>query len=172
VSAAERGPWGRGRVLLAGALLLCVALVAGVLFLQGTRGSAGDPGATAAATATPQPTTTQPTTTQATTLAPEVTHTPRSGLPRVAESALPEEARETLRLIDDGGPYPFRQDDGTFFNREGHLPAQGRGYYREYTVQTPRSPDRGARRIVAGADGDLYYTDDHYDSFRQIAEGE
>jgi ribonuclease T1 len=49
------------------------------------------------------------------------------------------------------------------------LPAQGEGYYKEYTVETPGSPDRGARRIVAGSGGEFYYTDDHYRSFRRIA---
>ena len=48
------------------------------------------------------------------------------------------------------------------------LPARPRGYYREFTVPTPGSPARGARRVIAGRDGDLYYTGDHYESFRQI----
>ncbi len=83
---------------------------------------------------------------------------------------LPAEARITLTLIDQGGPYPYRQDDGTFQNREGILPDRDQGHYREYTVDTPGSPDRGARRIVAGADGERYYTDDHYESFREVVE--
>ncbi len=83
---------------------------------------------------------------------------------------LPAEALSTLTLIDQGGPYPYRQDDGTFQNREGILPDRDREHYREYTVDTPGSSDRGARRIVAGADGERYYTDDHYDSFREILE--
>ena len=98
--------------------------------------------------------------------------TPLSGLDWVAESALPPQARGTLELIRDGGPYPFDEDDGIFANRERILPRQARGYYREYTVVTPGSRDRGARRIISGTDGDRYYTDDHYDSFRQIEEGE
>ena len=98
--------------------------------------------------------------------------TPLSGLDWVAESALPPQARGTLELIRDGGPYPFDEDDGIFPNRERNLPRQARGYYREYTVVTPGSRDRGARRIFSGTDGDRYYTDDHYDSFRQIEEGE
>lgn len=98
--------------------------------------------------------------------------TPLSGLDSVAESALPPQALRTLELIRDGGPYPFDEDDGIFANRERILPRQARGYYREYTVVTPGSRDRGARRIISGTDGDRYYTDDHYDSFRQIEEGE
>lgn len=85
-------------------------------------------------------------------------------------SFLPAEATDTLRLIERGGPYPYRQDDGTFGNREGRLPKKARGYYREYTVETPGSPDRGARRIIAGGQPptEYFYTADHYGSFRQF----
>jgi guanyl-specific ribonuclease Sa len=83
---------------------------------------------------------------------------------------LPAEAIDTLRLIERGGPYPYRQDDGVFGNRENRLPRQSRGYYREYTVETPGSRDRGARRIVAGGRPpvEYFYTDDHYRSFRRF----
>ena len=83
---------------------------------------------------------------------------------------LPAEAIDTLRLIEGGGPYPYRQDDGVFGNREGRLPRQSRGYYREYTVETPGSRDRGARRIIAGGRPpvEYFYTDDHYGSFRRF----
>ncbi len=83
---------------------------------------------------------------------------------------LPPEAIATLRLIERGGPYPHRQDDGVFGNRERRLPLQSRGYYREYTVETPGSRDRGARRIIAGGrpPGEFFYTDDHYRSFRRF----
>jgi ribonuclease T1 len=100
---------------------------------------------------------------------PAASSTPDSGLPRVAVADLPGQAHEALRLIDAGGPFPYRQDGTVFANQEGHLPARPTGYYREYTVATPGSPDRGARRLVVGTDGDVYYTDDHYDSFRQVA---
>jgi ribonuclease T1 len=82
--------------------------------------------------------------------------------------ALPPEAIDTLLLIEEDGPFPYDQDGSTFQNREGILPDHPRGYYREYTVETPGSPDRGARRVVTGRDGERYYTDDHYDSFRFI----
>lgn len=88
----------------------------------------------------------------------------------VARSALPPEARDTLARIDHGGPFPYRNDGSIFHNREGLLPARGGGYYREYTVRTPGARDRGARRIVAGAGGERYYTDDHYRSFKRIRE--
>lgn len=83
---------------------------------------------------------------------------------------LPAEARATLELIRAGGPFPYERDGAVFANREGHLPKRRHGYYREYTVPTPGAADRGARRIVGGRGGELYYTDDHYRSFRRIIE--
>lgn len=83
---------------------------------------------------------------------------------------LPQEARETLALIERGGPFPYRKDGSRFGNREKRLPPKAHGYYREYTVPTPGARDRGARRIVAGRDGEYYYTDDHYNSFKRIRE--
>lgn len=88
----------------------------------------------------------------------------------VKVSELPAQARETLALIKAGGPFPYARDGVVFNNREGLLPKRERGYYREYTVKTPASKDRGARRIVAGRAGELYYTHDHYRSFRRIIE--
>ncbi len=93
-----------------------------------------------------------------------------SGLPVIAIGDLPPEALDTLDAIADGGPYEFAKDDSVFQNREGILPGREQGYYREYTVVTPGEDDRGARRIVSGADGEAYYTDDHYDSFSEIVE--
>jgi ribonuclease T1 len=86
----------------------------------------------------------------------------------VRESKLPAEARQTLELIDRGGPFPYAKDGSVFGNFERLLPAHQRGYYHEYTVPTPGSRDRGARRIVTGQGGEIYYTDDHYDSFRAV----
>ena len=83
---------------------------------------------------------------------------------------LPREARQTLLLIKAGGPFRHSQDGKPFRNREKLLPRQERGYYREYTVRTPGARDRGARRIVAGRNGEYYYTDDHYRSFKRIIE--
>jgi ribonuclease T1 len=89
-------------------------------------------------------------------------------LATVQESELPVQARETLRLIDAGGPFPYQKDGSVFGNFEGLLPAHKRGYYHEYTVPTPGSRDRGARRIVTGRGDEIYYTDDHYNSFRAV----
>lgn len=89
-------------------------------------------------------------------------------LPVVSVGQLPPQAADTLALIDKGGPYPYDQDDSVFGNYEGLLPGEPQGYYREYTVPTPGSPDRGARRIIVGENGELYWTDDHYRSFARI----
>lgn len=97
----------------------------------------------------------------------------------IALADLPPEAHHTLRLIQRGGPFPYpRKDGSTFGNFERRLPAKARGYYHEYTVPTPGSRDRGARRIIAGegrggdvaTSGEYYYTDDHYRTFRRIRE--
>jgi ribonuclease T1 len=83
---------------------------------------------------------------------------------------LPREAQAVLDAIARGGPHDYRQDGGVFQNRERRLPSQPRGYYREYTVQTPGSDDRGPRRIVTGGRPPMeyWYTDDHYRSFRRF----
>lgn len=90
------------------------------------------------------------------------------GLPVITLDELPPEAQATLALIASGGPFPFSKDGSVFQNRERLLPRQPTGYYREYTVITPGEGDRGARRIVRGEAGELYYTDDHYASFARI----
>jgi ribonuclease T1 len=91
-----------------------------------------------------------------------------SGLPTITFDRLPKEARDTIRLIQRGGPFPYRQDGAVFQNREGLLPRKPSGYYHEYTVETPGSADRGARRIIAGEQDELFYTADHYASFKQV----
>lgn len=87
-----------------------------------------------------------------------------------APAAQQDELSQTLELIRRGGPFPYSQDGTTFSNRERLLPAQPRGYYREYTVETPGLSHRGAKRIVTGGSPPqvYYYTTDHYRSFRQI----
>jgi guanyl-specific ribonuclease Sa len=79
--------------------------------------------------------------------------------------SLPPEATDTVELIEQDGPFPYPQDGTVFQNREDLLPDCAAGYYHEYTVKTPGSPDRGARRIVTGDAGEHFYTDDHYASF-------
>nr|WP_235971512.1 ribonuclease [Azohydromonas caseinilytica] len=94
-------------------------------------------------------------------------------LQEVPLSALPQQAQSTERLIRAGGPFPYEKDGSVFRNREQLLPVRKRGHYREYTVPTPGSRDRGARRIVCGGAQPTqpeacYYTADHYASFRRI----
>ena len=83
-------------------------------------------------------------------------------------SSLPPQASATVALILHDGPFPYRQDGVVFANAERHLPIEARGYYHEFTVPTPGSTDRGARRIITGLDGEFYYTADHYESFRRV----
>lgn len=90
----------------------------------------------------------------------------------IALQELPKQGRETYQLIHQGGPFAFDKDGVVFGNRERLLPGAKRGYYREYTVKTPGSKNRGARRIVCGGAASkpdaCYYSDDHYASFRKI----
>ena len=103
------------------------------------------------------------------------TQAPAESATTVALAALPPEAREPRRLIGTGGPFPYEKDGTVFGNRERLLPAEARGFYREYTVKTPGLKHRGARRIVCGGREparplDCFYTADHYASFRRIVE--
>lgn len=120
--------------------------------------------------------------------------TAKQDIPEVTVAELPREARETLRLIRQGGPFSYERDGAVFGNHEKLLPRRERGYYREYTVRTSGVKSRGARRIVVGcavdggamkspvagsarepklfcgAAGEFYYSGDHYQSFRRIRE--
>ena len=100
----------------------------------------------------------------------KTSHIKTKKIPIITVAELPPEGRATLKLIKCGGPFPYRKDGTTFQNREKRLPLRPKGYYKEYTVKTPGRRDRGARRIVAGAPGEFYYTSDHYRSFRRIRE--
>jgi len=102
-----------------------------------------------------------------------VTATPAAAaVGSICQSALPAQAHDTLDLIEQGGPFPFEQDGTVFQNREGVLPSRSTGYYHEYTVITPGSDTRGARRIVTGEEQrEDYYTADHYATFDLIDYG-
>ncbi len=128
-----------------------------------TTGAAQRPLPTATATAASKPSVPP-------TAAPRGQPTPAADdtLPPIQFAELPSQAQEAIRLIDRGGPFPYDRDGITFGNRERLLPIRADGYYREYTVITPGSSDRGARRVIAGRGGELYYTDDHYESFRRV----
>jgi ribonuclease T1 len=90
-------------------------------------------------------------------------------IPAVALATLPAEAAHTVELIRAGGPFPYDRDGIVFENREGFLPAESSGYYHEFTVPTPGADDRGARRIIEGSGGELYWTADHYQTFERIS---
>lgn len=138
-------------------LLLAVALLIAIWYVDG-RGDSDPQTARDSSTASSTPIVDTETGTD-----------PVSGLPWISEADLPPEGRDTLALIDAGGPYPEDRDGVVFENREGILPDEQTGYYHEYTVPTPGSDDRGARRIVTGSEGEFYYTADHYDSFERIS---
>ncbi|MDT0266354.1 ribonuclease domain-containing protein [Streptomyces sp. DSM 44915] len=122
-------------------------------------------GGQSVATAAPLPTP-APTPTSATTLVQP------QDFGDICYGALPSQAHDTLDLIERGGPYPYPQDGGVFYNREGLLPDQATGYYHEYTVETPGIDHRGARRVVTGDSAqEDYYTADHYESFDLIDYG-
>lgn len=103
----------------------------------------------------------------------------RSGLwnaeATIAVAELPRQGQQTYRLILQGGPFEHEKDGVVFGNRERLLPSQRRGYYHEYTVETPGARNRGARRIVCGGiqrtqPDACWYTSDHYSSFKRIIE--
>lgn len=103
-----------------------------------------------------------------------VVPTSAAAIDTCALSSLPSQAGDTLDLIHSGGPFPYDQDGTVFSNREGILPDESSGYYHEYTVITPGSPDRGARRLIGGGAKTtpvhVYYTSDHYASFCEVDE--
>jgi ribonuclease T1 len=87
----------------------------------------------------------------------------------VALSSLPSQVATTVHLIEAGGPFAYPRNDGVVFHNDEHrLPSQPDGYYHEYTVPTPGSPDRGARRIITASNGAFFYTGDHYETFVRV----
>lgn len=95
-------------------------------------------------------------------------HSKEIGPQQISMSSLPREALKTLNLIKSNGPFPYERDGIVFGNYEGLLPRRKKGYYREYTVKTPGRSDRGERRIVMGDNDEIYYSEDHYKSFKRI----
>jgi ribonuclease T1 len=112
----------------------------------------------------------------------------KNAMQEISKEKLPPEARDTLQLIERGGPFPYERDGIVFGNFEKKLPQKERGHYQEYTVKTPGVKHRGARRIIAGGcpagarkskdgppvlapcdKGERYYTGDHYRSFSKVA---
>ncbi|MBM7515349.1 ribonuclease domain-containing protein [Nocardioides nitrophenolicus] len=148
--------------------IVTVVLLVGVWWLQ-ARG--GDDAGPSRASQSPSVASTPSATTSARPSATPTRSASRDedGVAYVDLADLPPEAAETVALIDAGGPFPYPGKDGsTFGNFEGVLPDRPRGYYAEYTVDTPGLSHRGARRIIAGDGGELYWTEDHYESFERI----
>ena len=57
---------------------------------------------------------------------------------------------------------------GSYFgNYEGLLPSKDGRIYTECDIDTLGETSRGAKRIVFSNDGLIYYTEDHYESFRR-----
>jgi ribonuclease T1 len=90
----------------------------------------------------------------------------------ITVAEMPAQGAKTYALIHQGGPFAHEKDGVVFGNRERLLPPNKRGFYREYTVPTPGSKNRGAKRIVCAGQPKTpeicYYTADHYASFRKI----
>ncbi|MEV7779062.1 ribonuclease [Kitasatospora sp. NPDC088351] len=176
----------RNRLSVLVAVLICVLAAAAGYVLSGTDG--GHPRAVSSSSATataasstassaaaqtastaPKPSAPKPSPPAGTTPAPAGTWVPADpALADVCRTKLPDQAVDTLGLIAKGGPYPYRSDGIVFENRENRLPRKASGYYHEFTVVTPGSGDRGARRVVTGDSGEQYWTADHYASFQEI----
>jgi hypothetical protein len=62
----------------------------------------------------------------------------------------------------------WEHDGGPFGNHEKQLPDRPRGYYREWVHPTPGASGPGPQRVISGQDGDLWYTPDHYETFRKV----
>lgn len=144
-----------------GALLACL-----VLLVSGCSTGGGDKGGSSSTTATASATASASATARAEKRA-KVPEWAR-GMATIRADQLPEQAQQTLRAIDAGGPFPYAKDGTVFGNYEKALPKQKRGYYHEYTVRTPGSKNRGARRIVTGDGRETFYTEDHYRTFKAV----
>jgi len=87
---------------------------------------------------------------------------------KISLEFLPSDVKSTLDLIKTGGSLPYRKDGTIFKNLEKVLPLKASDYYRQYTVPTPEISTRGGRRLVIGKEGEIYYTNDHYNSFQEV----
>lgn len=164
--------------------VIVFVVLAGFFFRDGDTPIAQPP-SSAAPTPTSATTPTSVTTPVRPTLRTGVPSVDADGLPTIAVADLPAQAQEIYRLLLTTGPFEYTKDGTVFGNREGLLPSKPNGYYREFTVETPGATDRGARRLVVGGCGrqtstqpvritacsttnPIYWTDDHYESFRRV----
>lgn len=157
-------------VLVGGLVLVVLAVLLTRLGTGGDPTVAGPTSARSATTSGPSGATSSARRSSGAPVGPSSTATdPVSHLRWVDESSLDTQATGTLATIRSGGPYRYPRNDGvTYHNVNGALPSERDGYYREYTVATPGTSTRGPRRIVSGEGGELYYTTDHYETFRRI----
>lgn len=79
--------------------------------------------------------------------------------------------KPTLDRIERGGSNRHRNDGTTFQNREGRLPRKPSGYYKEYVHPTPNERGPGPQRVIVGREGDIWYTPDHYKTFKRLKVG-
>lgn len=75
---------------------------------------------------------------------------------------------KTLERIERNERLSFRNDGAAFANRENRLPRKPSGYYREWVHPTSSLPGPGPQRVVTGDGGEIFYTADHYKSFRRL----
>jgi filamentous hemagglutinin len=75
----------------------------------------------------------------------------------------------TLERIREGKKLDHRNDGAIFRNREGKLPRQrDPNYYREFVLKMKGIPFPGPQRVILGKKGEVYYTGDHYNSFKKV----
>lgn len=76
--------------------------------------------------------------------------------------------KPTLDRIERGEENRHRNDGSSFQNRENRLPRKPAGYYKEYVHPTKGENGPGPQRIIIGKEGEVWYTPDHYKSFKKI----
>ncbi|MDB5339521.1 MAG: guanine-specific ribonuclease [Planctomycetaceae bacterium] len=81
----------------------------------------------------------------------------------------PIDLQSTIDRIEKGERNQHRNDGTVFQNREGRLARKPAGYYHEYVVPTPDQHGPGPQRLILGKGGEVFYTSDHYRSFKKIA---
>jgi ribonuclease T1 len=80
----------------------------------------------------------------------------------------PIDLTDTLERISAGEQLRFRNDGSVFGNRERRLPPRQARYYREWVHPTPELDGPGPQRVVTGEKGEIYYTHDHYRTFKKL----
>ncbi|MDO8804445.1 MAG: ribonuclease domain-containing protein [Elusimicrobiota bacterium] len=109
----------------------------------------------------------------------------RDFTPKIEDASRIKSIMKLVADIYSGKPLPYPQDGSIFKNKEGKLPVQPAGFYKEYTLLTGSAPHtvviggttyqvapdlsaRGSERIIIGGGEKIYYTPDHYAHFIQL----